>query len=197
MHCYPIAPPHLPHFIPPPNRPTHTCSSGEQGRRPTPTASSIPCKSTPAPTATLTPVLPAMRKSRTCAACTRVLDVPASSHVMWLLSGRRSTCSATVKEGVCTSWLSTFSNMGECRARGSAVVVWERAHKACIDCVLGSMARVGRSVLAMVLTQALCMAWCMCQPTSSSAQSTRHCVMLPRTSSMLSSLRAMAVRTDA
>jgi len=152
MHCYPITPPHLPRFIPPPNRPTHTHSSREQGRRPMPAALSIPCKSTPAPTATLTPVLPATHKSRTCTACTRALNIPASSRAMWLLSGHRSTCSTTVKEGMCMSWLSVFSNMGERRARGSTVVVWERAYKACTDCVLGSTARVGRSALAMVLT---------------------------------------------
>jgi len=30
LHADPIAPPHLPHLIPPPNHPMHTCSSGEQ-----------------------------------------------------------------------------------------------------------------------------------------------------------------------
>jgi len=87
--------------------------------------------------------------------------------LQWLLSGHRSTCSITVKEGGCTSWLSAFSNIGEHSARGSTIVVWERVHEACTDCMLGSVVRVGRSVLAMVPTQASHVAWCMHQLTLS------------------------------
>jgi len=139
--------------------PIAQCTPPAVGSRPAPTALPIPCKSTPAPTATLTLAHLATCKSRTCMAHTSVLNFPISSYAVWLLSGHRSTCSATAKEGRCTSWLSMFSNMGECRARGSAVAVWERACKACTDYMLGSAARVGRSVLAMVPTQVLCVAW--------------------------------------
>jgi hypothetical protein len=89
-------------------------------------------------------------------------------HARWCSSGQRSTCSSRVKDGAWISWFSVLRRTGEHSVGGSATV----CESACEACILGSAASMGSRPLTIVPTQASCTTCHMCQPTSSSAQST-------------------------